>query len=82
MKIEIFSRKGCIYCNQTKTFLEDKNLPFVEYIIDQDVTRDEVIERFPHQKMVPIIVIDDVLIGSWSEMLDYFYPPMKEQDNG
>jgi len=84
MKIEIYSRKGCVYCNQTKTFLADKNLPYREYIIDQDITRDEVIERFPNQKVVPIIAIDDVVIGSWSEMLDYFFPPMKteEDDNG
>lgn len=84
MKIEIYSRKGCIYCNQAKTFLQEKNLPFQEYIIDHHVARDEVVEKFPNQRMVPIIVIDDVVIGSWAEMLDFFFPPMKdkEQDNG
>lgn len=75
--IEIYTKPECPYCSQAKSLLDEKNEYYEERVIGKDVTRDEVIARYPSQKLLPIVVIDGTLIGSWTELLDYMYPPMR-----
>lgn len=62
MNIELITRDGCPACVKTKNLLKKKNLPFSEFRIGVDLTRDQVIERFPDQKMIPIILVDGDLV--------------------
>lgn len=81
MKIELYTKTGCFYCNQAKTLLKEHNHQYDEFIVGETIDRDEVISRFPNQRTLPIVVIDGELIGSWSELLDWKFPPMKDDSN-
>lgn len=37
-------------------------------IIDHDITREEVIEKFPNRKVLPIILVDDVVVGGYTDL--------------
>lgn len=78
----LVTRADCLYCNQAKALLSEKNLAFDEMQIGKDITREEVLERYPGQKVVPIVIKDGVVLGSWSELLDDIYPPLETRDDG
>ena len=60
MLIELFTKPGCPECNRTKKILQEKNLPYKEFVLGENITRDEVKARFPSAKYVPIILVDNV----------------------
>jgi glutaredoxin 3 len=70
MNVEMYTRKGCGYCDQAKNYLTMKNINFRVYEIGVDVTRDMVIETFPGVKTLPIISIDGKYIGGYQELLE------------
>ena len=41
------------------------------YILDEDFTREELLEKFPHARTFPQIVIDGENIGGYSNFLNY-----------
>lgn len=72
MKIEIYTKDNCGYCVRAKSLLTTKNVPFTQYHIGKDVTRDEVIAKFPHVRTVPIVLIDDVFLGGFTDLEQLF----------
>ncbi len=62
--IVMYTRPGCSRCVDLKEILCSQGIEYVEYIIDGDVSREEVVERFPGVKMLPIVVLDSVLTDS------------------
>ena len=45
-KITIYSTPTCIYCRMAKDFLAEKNIPFTDCDLTQDVTkREEIIKK-------------------------------------
>ena len=65
--IEIYTKENCVACNNAKRMLTEKSLSFSEIVVGRDVTRDEVIAKFPHAKMVPIILVDGVEVREVSQ---------------
>lgn len=52
---EIYTNEGCIPCHQAKEKLIAANVEFKEFVIGRDITRDEVIQKFPNAKFTPVI---------------------------
>jgi glutaredoxin len=48
----------CPQCEHAKTLLRRYNVPFKEYVIGVDITRDQVIEDYPYLRTAPIIIKD------------------------
>ena len=71
MNIIIYTKEKCKWCNNAKQLLKDKQLPYAETVIGIDVTREEVVEKYPEAKTVPIVVIDGEWIGGYTELVDY-----------
>ena len=71
MNIVIYTKEKCKYCNNAKQLLVDKKLPYQEYAIGLDIDREDVIEKYPEAKTVPIVVIDGEWIGGYMELVDY-----------
>jgi glutaredoxin 3 len=69
MKIELYTKDGCGHCVHTKTTLRTKNLPFTEYNIPKDISREAVLEKFPGAKTLPVSVVDGEWIGGRDELL-------------
>lgn len=80
--IELYSRDGCAFCHAAKTILEWQKIDHKEYIIEKDITRDEVKEKFPDSKLLPIVVIDGNMIGGYNDLLQYLSDfSTKENEN-
>lgn len=71
MKIELYTKPSCQSCIVAKNYLKEHNIEYTEYVIDQDITREETIAKFPDAKVVPVVVIDDNWIGSKEELLNH-----------
>tara|TARA_Y100000590_G_scaffold431225_1_gene545772 strand:- start:5 stop:244 length:240 start_codon:yes stop_codon:yes gene_type:complete len=66
MKIEIFSKTNCPYCDRAKIRLQ-KHTPSI-YMLDKDYTREEFFNKFPNAKTFPQIIINDKHIGGYHEL--------------
>lgn len=69
--IKLYTRTTCRVCNDAKKLLTDKNIPYTVIEIGTDVTREEVLERFPGAKNLPLVVVNDEWIGSIEELEKY-----------
>jgi glutaredoxin len=69
MDITVYGREGCTYCDKAKDYLRKMNLPFNYVDINEDFDAAmELKEKFGAFKTVPQIVIDNELIGGYSEL--------------
>ena len=68
--VEIYSKDNCPYCDKAKNLLEMKNMEYIEYKLDKDFSRDEILEWFPGVKTFPIITLDKKYIGGYNELYD------------
>lgn len=77
MKIEIYSRPGCIYCTKAKDLLKRKGFVYTEYNIDGvTVTKKSIEERIgdgtTKVNTIPQIFFDDKHIGGYVELVEHF----------
>lgn len=71
MFIEIYTKEKCPNCEQTKKLLDSKDVNYTEHVIGQDVTRDEVLAKFPGVRVVPIVVVDgNITTGNLRQLLN------------
>lgn len=69
--IELYSRRDCRFCEAAKKILEWKNLEFKEYLIGEDISRDDAKLKFPNSSLLPIVVIDGNIVGGYNDLLNY-----------
>lgn len=65
--IEMYTRPGCSYCTKAKTILHNLKLEYNEIVIGTHVNREQVIERFPNNKQLPIIVVNGAALSGMTE---------------
>ena len=68
MKAIVWSKDQCSFCVQAKNLLNSKNIEFEERTIQQDWTREQLLEVVPDARTLPQIFIDDKLIGGFTEL--------------
>jgi len=68
MKVTIYTKQFCSYCNSAKVLLASKNIPFTELKLDEDFTRNNLLEMFPSAKTFPVIVVDGFNIGGFEQL--------------
>ena len=66
MKIKIYSKANCIYCEKAKLKLAKHNPEIL--MLDVDYTREDFFNIFPDVKTFPQIIIDDKKIGGYMEL--------------
>ena len=73
----IYSKPNCPQCVIAKNLLSAANIEFNEIHIDTGqekhndlnyISRDAFIEKFPNQRMLPLILKDELMIKSVSEL--------------
>lgn len=72
-KIVVFTKPGCPYCKNAKSLLSSLHLPFEEIILtpsdpNYEYKRNRLFNYYNHRSY-PIIVIDNQLIGGYSELV-------------
>ena len=55
----IYTKENCPNCEQTKSVLKENKIDFEEIVIGKDITRDEVLKKFPNAHFAPIVVHPD-----------------------
>lgn len=68
MKIVIYSKDDCIFCERARDLLHSQGREFIEQKLDKDFTRPLLKEIFPNAKTFPVITINGVYIGGFSEL--------------
>lgn len=71
-KVIVWSRYHCPYCDQAKALLKQKGIVFEERKIGDGYSKEELLEAVPTARTVPQIIIDDELIGGFTELKKYF----------
>ncbi len=80
-EVKIITREDCSYCDNAKALLRSKNIEYEELHLGLDITREDVLEKYPTQKLLPVVLIEDELIGGYIELLDWLNPPLETGDN-
>lgn len=70
MKVEIYTKPFCPYCERAKELLRIKGISFVEYVINGDPGHASEMRRRGAGDSFPGIFIADRLIGGCSELFD------------
>lgn len=70
MQIDVYSRSGCSWCEKAKSYLTRNQIPYNEIIVGTDITVENVKEKFPGVTTLPIILLDNVLIGGYSQLVE------------
>jgi glutaredoxin 3 len=71
VKIEIFSKTDCPYCQDAKAFLKGHGIPYTETVLDDFDARNAMYDRFglvSSARTVPQIVVDGSRIGGFREL--------------
>jgi glutaredoxin 3 len=76
MKVVVWSKYHCPYCDQAKALLSQKGYSFEERKIGDGYTKEELLESIPAARTVPQIVINGDVIGGFADLKRYF-----EQEN-
>lgn len=66
--VEIWTKENCSYCTKAKQFLSNKNIPYTELKLNEDFTREHLLEKFPNARTFPVIVIDGFYIGGYTQL--------------
>jgi glutaredoxin len=71
MKAVVWSKDSCPFCVQAKALLKQKNIEVEERNINQDWTREQLLEAVPNARTLPQIFLDDKLVGGFTELRKY-----------
>ena len=67
MKVEIYSKPQCPYCDMAKRLAEQKGYDLSYKMLDEDFDRDTLMETFPGARTFPQIIVNGNKIGGYTE---------------
>ena len=71
MKAIVWSKYNCTFCEQAKSLLKQKGIPFEERKIGDGYTKEELLEAVPNARTVPQIFLNEQLVGGFTELKTY-----------
>ena len=71
-KFTIITRSSCPFCDKAKQMITDRGDSYIEYIIGETITREEVLDKYPTRVVLPILILDDEEIGHLPDLLDFY----------
>ena len=75
MKIEIYSKPACPFCDKAlflaQQVVQESVHTYNKYMLNEDFTREELFEKFPTARTFPQITIDGESIGGYTEFEAY-----------
>lgn len=73
MKIVIYSKQNCTYCNKAKQLLKNLRLDYTEKKLEEFESVDEMLKDIGKKvRTMPQIVVDDKLLGGYNQLVEYF----------
>ena len=72
MKVEIYTKDQCIWCDRAKGLLNAYSINFVEFDLSNDEERLKFYENIGNNvKTVPQVFIDDKRIGGYQDLKEW-----------
>jgi glutaredoxin 3 len=69
--VTIYSTPTCHFCQMTKDFLKEKNIPYTDYDVARDLEKRQEMVQKSGQMGVPVIFVgDEMIIGFDKEKLE------------
>ena len=69
MKVIVWSKDACGYCEQAKQLLKIKGIEYEERNITRGTwSKDQLLEAVPNARTLPQIVIDEEIVGGFTEL--------------
>jgi len=69
MKIIIWSKFDCSFCERAKHEFKKRDLSYEERIIGGGWTKEQLLEVAPNARSVPQIFIDETYVGGYTELM-------------
>ena len=69
--IEIFSKPACPYCVKAKNLCEQHGYEYTYKMLDEDFTREQLVEEFPTARTFPQIRISGEAIGGFDNLQEW-----------
>jgi glutaredoxin len=68
MNVVLYSREDCSYCTRAKMILATRNIPYKELKLNEDYTKEHLLELYPSATTFPVVVVDGFNIGGFTEL--------------
>ena len=73
MKIIVYSKPACQYCDKAKALLTRLGHSYTEKVVTKDISLEELFKELGKTvRTIPQIVIDENHIGGYNELTEYF----------
>ena len=73
MKIVVYSKPACQFCDKAKALLTRLGHNYTEKVVTKDISLEEFFKELGKTvRTIPQIVIDGKHIGSFNELTEYF----------
>ena len=73
MKIVVYSKQNCIYCNKAKQLIKNLRLDYTEKKLEEFESVDEMLKDIGKKvRTMPQIKIDDKLVGGYNQLVEFF----------
>jgi len=82
MKVEIYSKSHCPFCDKAKKWFKDHGYEYTEYKLDNEEERLAFYQKVPNARSVPQIFIDDKLIGTYDQFMEVADNFVKKKGGG
>lgn len=78
MKVEIYTKKTCMFCDKAKAWMKEHGIPYEEYEVSSPKEFTAMQERVPGAKTVPQILIEGHVIGGYDVLKEYERPILEK----
>jgi len=82
MKVEIYSKSNCPFCEKAKHWFKSHGYEYTEHRMDNEEERLAFYQRVPNARSVPQIFIDDKLIGTYDDFMKVSESFVKKKGGG
>ena len=73
MKIIVYSKPACQYCDKAKALLTRLGHNYTEKVVTKDISLEELFKELGKPvRTIPQIVIDEKHIGGFNELTEFF----------
>ena len=70
MKVEIYSKDACPYCDAAIFEAKARNADLTVMKLGQDFEREQLLEQFPNARTFPQIILNGNKIGGYKEFME------------
>jgi glutaredoxin len=69
--VEIYSKSNCVFCDKAKNYFSQNDISYVEHNVEIADVFDTLMSRNPNARTMPQIFINDVLIGGYTDLIEW-----------